>query len=335
MKITKYPIMLLAGVAAMFASCDDKEATQPTAAISVDKYHYEVNESMQLRFIGNADNVVVYPGDENHDYELRTEANSGLVVNKGLLTYAYPKPGVYHVVCVATNHEDAGNSILSDTTSVWVTVTDDVNTIKDVTVSVLNINEVYAELMNETDWRIALPRKVRYNKKDVNLSLRNQRLAIYQDSPSATVKLKEAGASDDEYKQNTYTTKYDLAKVFDIRSTAGSGGVRDYRLYTLYYGEFKSFKLAGVTGKVERNEYDYSTYVIDMEVPAGTDLTAVAPEFTLNDPATEKVFIGDEEQVSGTPVDFTSPVTYRFVTSHADNPAITVEAICKVTVTVK
>jgi len=43
MKITKYPIMLLAGVAAMFASCDDKEATQPTAAISVDKYHYEVN----------------------------------------------------------------------------------------------------------------------------------------------------------------------------------------------------------------------------------------------------------------------------------------------------
>ena len=335
MKITKYSIMLLAGVAAMFASCDDKEATQPTAAISVDKYHYEVNESMQLRFIGNADNVVVYPGDETHDYELRAEANSGLVVNKGLLTYAYQKPGIYHVVCVATNHEDAGKSLLSDTTSVWVTVTDDVNTLRGVSVSVLNINEVSADLVNETDWRIAVPRKVRYNGKDVNLALRNQRLTIYQDSPSATVVIKEKDAPEEDYKPNLSTSKYDLAKVWDIRSTAGSGGVRNYRLYTLYYGEFKSFKLAGVTGQVERHESDYSTYTIDMEVPAGTDLTAVAPEFTLNDPATEKVFIGDEEQVSGTPVDFTSPVTYRFVTSHADNPAITVEAVCKVTVTVK
>ena len=194
MKITKYSIMLLAGVAAMFASCDDKEATQPTAAISVDKNHYEVNESMQLRFIGNADNVVVYPGDETHDYELRTEANSGLVVNKGLLTYAYQKPGIYHVVCVATNHEDAGNSLLSDTTSVWVTVTDDVNTIKDVSVNVLNINEVYADLMNDKDWRLALSRKVLYKGKDVNVALRNQRLSIYQDSPSASVVVRVGSA---------------------------------------------------------------------------------------------------------------------------------------------
>lgn len=335
MKITKFSIMLLAGVAAMFASCDDKEATQPTAAISVDKYRYEVNESMQLRFIGNADNVVVFTGDETHDYELRTEANTGLVVNKGLLTYAYQKPGIYHVVCVATNHEDAGNSLLSDTTSVWVTVTDDVNTIKDVTVSVLNINEVYADLVNDKDWRLALPRKVRYNKKDVNLALRNQRLSIYQDSPSATVVLKEETAPEEDFKPNMSSSRYDLAKVFDIRSTAGSGGVRDYRLYTIYYGEFKAFKLAGVTAKLERSEYDYSTCAINIEVPAGTDVTALAPDFTLNDPANDRVFIGDVEQTSGTAVDFTTPVTYRLVSTHASNPAITVESTCVVTVTVK
>lgn len=335
MKITKYSIMLLAGVAAMFASCDDKEATQPTAAISVDKNHYEVNESMQLRFIGNADNVVVYPGDETHDYELRTEANSGLVVNKGLLTYAYQKPGIYHVVCVATNHEDAGNSLLSDTTSVWVTVTDDVNTIKGVSVNVLNINEVYADLVNDKDWRLALSRKVLYRGSDWNVALRNQRLSIYQDSPSASVVLKEESAPEEDYKPNMSASRYDLAKVFDIRSTAGSGGVRDYRLYTLYYGEFKTFKLAGVTAKLERSEYDYSTCTINIEVPAGTDITAIAPDFTLNDSANEKVFIGDVEQTSGTAVDFTSPVTYRFVATHASNPAITVESTCVVTVTVK
>ena len=84
MKFQKFPIFLLAGAALLLASCEDETAEQPTAAISVDKYKYEVNESMTLRFIGNADNVVVYPGDQNHDYELRDQSNIGLVVNKGI-----------------------------------------------------------------------------------------------------------------------------------------------------------------------------------------------------------------------------------------------------------
>ena len=333
MKLFKYSICLMAGAALVLASCEDKTAEQPTAAIRVDKNHYEVNESMTLHFIGNADNVVVYPGDENHDYELREQSNSGLVVNKGLLTYSYQVPGIYHVVCVATNHEDAGQSIKSDTTSVWVTVTDDANAIEDVSMNVLNRNEVYADLLNDTDWRIAVPRKVRFNNKDVALALKNQSITIYQESASASVVLKEEGAPEEDYKAQGSTTKYDLSKVFDIRSTAASGGVRDYRLYTVYYGEFKTFSLAGVSATVGRSEYDYTVYTIDLKVPAGTDLASIAPEFTLNDPANEKVFIGDVEQTSGTPVDFTSPVTYRFVANHPGNPAITAESTCVVTVT--
>lgn len=320
-------------MAAFLTSCEDKEATQPTAAISVDKNHFEVNESMTVRFIGDAENVVVYPGDESHDYELREQNNTGLVVNKGLMTYSYQNPGVFHVVCVATNHEDAGNSIKSDTTSVWITVTDDVNTVKDVTVNVLNINEVFADLVNDTDWRLGVPRKVRYNNKDVTLALKNQRLTIYQDSPSASVLIKQEGAPEEDFAANASNSKYDLSNVFDIRCTAGSGGTRDYRLYTLYYGEFKSFTLAGVKATIGRSEYDYSTYTIDLQVPAGTDLSSIAPTFTLNDPDNEKVYIGDVEQTSDTPVDFTSPVTYRFVTKAATNPAITLESTCVVTVT--
>ena len=38
--------------------------------------------------------------------------------------------------------------------------------------------------------------------------------------------------------------------------------------------------------------------------------------------------------MSGTTVqDFTQPVTYRFVASHPDNPDITTESTCVVTVT--
>lgn len=330
-----YLALLPAAFGAMFASCSEQVATQPTAAIAVEGNEFEVNESMTLHFTGTADNVVVYPGDKGHDYELRRESNTGLVVNKGLLTYAYTSPGVYKVVCVATNHENAGQSLLSDTTSVWVTVTDNVNTIKDITVSVLNINEVYAIPVNDTDWCLPLPRKVRYNKKDVPASMSNQRLTIYQDSPSASVVIKEAGTPDENFKPNLSSSKYNLAKVFDIRSTAGSGGVRNYRLYTLYYGEFKTFKLAGVAATLERNEYSYSTSAMNLELPSGTDLKALVPEFTLNAPDNEKVYVGNREITPGTAVDFTSPVTFRFVATHAENGAVAVESHCTVTATVK
>ena len=99
------------------------------------------------------------------------------------------------------------------------------------------------------------------------------------------------------------------------------------------YGEFETFEMLGVTGTLTRSEFDYSTIKIDLEVPAGSDVSAVAPTFTLYE--NTKVYVGDAEQVSGTTVqDFTQPVTYRFVASHPENPAITTESTCVVTVTV-
>ena len=102
-------------VIAAFTACEDDEATQPHAAMSVGKYIYDTNETMKIHFTGSAENVVIYTGDTDHDYELREASNYGLVVNKGLFTYSYQQPGTYKVVCVATNHTDAGNSIKRDT----------------------------------------------------------------------------------------------------------------------------------------------------------------------------------------------------------------------------
>ncbi len=90
-----------------------------------------------------------------------------------------------------------------------------------------------------------------------------------------------------------------------------------------------------MAGTVGRSEYDYTVYTIDLEVPAGTDLTAVAPEFTLY-AENEKVYIGETAQQSGvSKADFSSPVTYRFVTVDPENPAVTLESTCVVTATVK
>lgn len=71
-------------IAAALTACSDEKATQPTASIAADSTTAEVNTSVTVHFTGEADNVVIFPGDESHDYELREESNTGLVVNKGL-----------------------------------------------------------------------------------------------------------------------------------------------------------------------------------------------------------------------------------------------------------
>lgn len=319
-------ILGLMATSLMMVSCDDETATQPVSAISVDKNTVEVNESMTVHFIGDADNVVVYTGDTDHDYELRKESNTGLVVNKGVLTYSYTTPGIYKVVCVATNHADVGKSLLTDTCSVYVKVIDDITEIEKLSAPQVLYDEVFADQINDTDWLMALPRKIKYKTSAPSVSMQ-QKLKFYIPSVTTTVTINgEPFASND---------KYDLSSPLDIVTHSNEGTSRSYRLYTLNYGEFKTFKLAGVTGKIDRTEYDYSYYEINMELPAGTDLTSLVPEFTLY-ADNEKPYIGDAPQTSGvTAVDFSAPVVYRFVTTDATNPAVSVESTCKVTVTLK
>lgn len=324
MKFKTTVCLILAGLTTMLTACDDEKATQPTAAVSIEKNLLEVNESMTVHFVGNADNVVVYPGDSGHDYELRQESNTGLVVNKNLLTYSYSAPGTYKVVCVATNHADEGQSILTDTCSVFVKVIDDCTEIEKISTTAL-YDEVFAEQLNPQDWLLAMPRKIKYKTSSPSVSL-NQKLKFY--IPSTATKVYIDGA---DFNANS---KYNLAQTHAIRLVSNEGASQDYNLYTLNYGEFKSFKAAGVTGTITRTEYDYSYFEINLEVPAGTDLTKLAPEFTLY-AENEKVYIGDTEQTSGTMVDFTNPVTYRFVVASTEKPEVSVESTCVVTITSK
>ena len=310
----------------LFSACEDVEVLQPHAAVSVegDQYVYDINETMEVHFIGQAENVVIYTGDSTHNYELRDQSNYGLVVNKGLFTYSYQTPGNYKVVCVATNHGDAGSIIKTDTCSFMVRVVDDDTTIERLSAPRVIYDEVFADALNDTDWLLSLPRKILYNGADRNLSL-NQRLKFYINSSSTSVFIDGEAFSE--------TANYDLEQVLDITVRSYEGTERPYRLYTLNYGEFETFEMLGVAATLTRSEFDYSTIEINLEVPAGSDLSAVAPTFTLYE--NTKVYVGDAEQVSGTTThDFTQPVTYRFVASHPDNPDITIESTCVVTVTV-
>lgn len=324
MKRYIFPLMAFALV---MASCEDDKAEKPTAAISIDKTTLEINESMMVRFHGSADNVVVYTGDTDHDYELRDQSNTGLVVNKGVISYSYSTPGTYKVVCVAVNHEDAGKSVETDTCSMYVKVIDDNTEINSISAPQVLYDEVFARRLTDSDWMMAIPRKIRFRGKDAKIQM-HQLLKFY--IPSLTTEIMVNGEAFNA------RTRYKLDQVQQITAKSHQGTTRDYKLYTVNYGEFETFKLAGVEGKIERTEFDYSYFEINMELPAGTDLKALVPEFTLYDAANEKVFIGDAPQVSGsTAVDFSSPVTYRFEASHKDNPAVKVESTCVVNVTLK
>ena len=307
----------------LMASCSDEKATQPTAAFTVDTNKLNINESLTVHFTGNADNVVIFPGDAGQDYDLIKENNTGLVVNKGLFTYAYSTPGVYKMVCVATNHANEGLSLLSDTCSTWIRVIDDVTEIEKISAYPVVRDEIFATQSNDTDWLMAFPRKMRFQSSNPAVTL-SRKLKFY--IPSQSTKIYVDG---EEYKS---TKSYNLANVLSITAESYEGTKREYKLHTLYYGEFNTFDVAGVKGTIERDAFDYNNYVMNLTAPAGTDLTGVKPEFTLF-ADNEKVYIGEEEQKSGiSTVDFTNPVTYRFVTTSTVNPGISVESTCVVNI---
>ncbi len=313
----------LLALALVMAACSDEVAEQPRAAIELDKNIAEINESLVMRFTGSADNVVVFPGDEGQDYERLSEGNSGLVVNKGLFTYAYSTPGTYKLVCVATNHANEGLSLLSDTCSVWVRVIDDVTEITRLSAPQVLYDEVFASLHGDKDWVLALPKRMRFSNSDRNVAL-NQRLKFYIPSQSTQVFI-----DGEPYQSNT---RYNLANMLEVKTVSNEGSERVYKLHTLNYGEFSTFSLAGVRGTLQRTEFDYSYSELDITLPAGTDVTALAPEFTLSGDNVRVYVDGIEQQTGVSTQDFTTPVTYRFVTTSTADPSISVESTCKVTV---
>ena len=239
MKTLKTTIFLMLAAAA-FTACDSEdEATQPTAKIEIEQDTYNINESMTVHFTGNAENVVIYTGDSGHDYELREQSNTGLVVNKGLFTYAYTTPGVYKVVCLVTNHSNEGQVVMRDTCSAYVRVTDDVTQLDRISAPAVYYDEVFADNLGGGNWLMVLPRKLLYKNKTLTVPLK-QKLKFYIESSTSTIAIDGA-----DYNS---TTKYDLASTHEITVTSNEGTVATNKLLTLNYAIFKSFALLGKTG---------------------------------------------------------------------------------------
>ena len=309
----------------LLASCDNEKIDTPIARVTVDKTQLEINESMTVLFEGVADQVVIYPGDDSHVYELREENNTGLVVNKGRFTYAYDTPGDYKAVCVATTYGEKGLSLQTDTCSFQVKVVSDDTRILRLSCPQVLYDEVYAENVEDNVWLMRLPRKVIYNGREISQTL-SQKLKFYLGSSTSTVSINGNAFSE--------STKYNLASPLQIEVQSYSGPKADYVLRAINYPEFKSLKIGNVTAKITRDTYDYTKFSATVELPASTELTTLIPVFTLMS-TTETAYIDGVEQVSDESiVDFSKPVVYRLVSVMEDG-GYTAEAFVTVNVVLK
>ena len=308
--ISKIFYMLLLAVVPGLTSCSDEneEARTPQAVVTVNQTDLDINESMVIHFQGVADQVVVYTGDESHDYSLRNESNTGFVVNKGLFTYSYSVPGTFKVVVLATTYDTyMGNGLRTDTTSFYVTVKDDVTELGQV-YSTITPNVYYASLVNESDWVMCLPTKLVYNNREVTLNAKRQRLSFEIASDSSKIYVDDV----------IYSTKnyYDLTQPHDIRVESDFGSIRNYRLYTMIYPEFKSVKLNGVSGKLVRDAFNQDSQVYQFTLPKGT--TGPVIEYMLDGDGT---FLADGVSLeSGSRINLDSSFTLYRV--NADNDAV-------------
>ena len=320
MKIVK-KILLGLFLLLFFVCCKEEEVRTPLAEITVNKTMFGINETMVINFTGVADQVVIFPGDDMQNYDFRKESNTGLVVNKNLFTYAYLVPGVYKVVCVASVYNDLAVDLKHDTCSFIVNVVDDQTEIDQISCPQIIYDEVFAQKLENDNWLMVLPRRIRYNNANPAISL-EQRLRFYIQSDSTKVFV-----NGNEFSS---TVRYDLSSTTDILVRSHFGTERPYKLFTINIPEFNTFRLLGATGTLVRNEFNYSTFFMDVTLPTGTDITNITPEFETFLP-TEKVYIGNIEQISGTTsVDFSQTVTYRLISMLNNNPEMQTESFVTV-----
>ncbi len=298
-------------------------APTPNIQVAINKTQLEINESMELSFTGTADQVVVYTGDESHDYELRSQSNTGFVVNKGRFSYSYSTPGTYKVVYIASTYTERATDLKQDTCSFYVQVIDDHTEIQRLSCPQVIYDEVFAEAIDDTNWLMRLPRKIKFSTSTPSVSL-SQRLDFDLASDSTKVYLNGV--------EWVSTKKYDLSSPIDIKVVSDFGSTRDYKLYTMQYPEFETFSIAGVEGTIGRNEFDYSDYTMTVTLPAGTDVSNIAPVFTTYS-ENEKVYLNNQEQHSGSSAaNFTDGVTYTLRSTIEGMPSMVTESTFKVNI---
>lgn len=314
--------LLLIFIAGTWVSCSDENegARTPIASATISETNLEINQSMEIKFTGVADQVVVYTGDEGHNYDLKEEENNtGLAVSKGLFTYSYRVPGTFKVVVLASTYDTyMGNSLRTDTMTFTVKVKDDVTTI-DKVYSKITPNVYYAENANNDNWVLRLPTKQVYKSREVKLNAKRQRLSFDIASDSSKIYI------DDELWNSKYF--YDLTQTHNIKVTSDFGSERNYKLYNLIYPEFDNIKLNNVSGKLLREPFDQDVQIYQFALPENTSPNSLIAEFAIDGEGT--FFVNGKAVKSGDVIDISANNVYTIVRVHPEDSSIKATTIVK------
>lgn len=312
------------GAAVVLWGCDsdgwlDDIYVAPTAAFTTDKTEYEVLESVRFTNAGAGSSFVVWTGNPGHTYGV--EGDTGFAAGSdGSFVYSYDEPGEYEVVWVAS-------SVNSDKTPVYatararITVTDRSGGLDRFVISNLYRMREYAGTVyyNAVGTFVSPDTLVcpviwdAWREARVN-SLKALQLIDFQlTSSSATFSwLDKAAGELKPLKSGISTSRivnfieegHPAVQQFVV--TTSTGNETKYYVAPVLMPAFTEFSINGVKGKIERDIAYYDRYDVTVTLPAGTDATALKPEFVvmnndaaLLDGSDLKVTVDGREAVSG------------------------------------
>ncbi|MEL6135308.1 MAG: hypothetical protein AAFR59_18275, partial [Bacteroidota bacterium] len=349
MKRTYYYAIYFLSCCIFTSSCDfdDPAFIEPVSSFSLNKSDVEVFEILTLTNEGQGQFYAVFTGDAGHRFSRRDSGDVGFKTDvNGNFTYSYAEAGTYTLTFVATGYRLETGEKVEKISEATITVTDpDISSIEmtrfEIVNSAVNNNKFLdpitflfkdyrktADTIDQENLKIGISfyRPTRMGEirgggfnsfqlpADINI-IPDIQLSI----PSRTVQLEIDGTDAFVSGQTRiiHDTEDDLRfqeKSYTIVNQQGQR--KSYTVCPMIIPEFSSFSVEGQSGLLNLSAGAYTEFFVQIDVPDGTDVSNISPEWSLLDAENIEVFVNGELQTSGqSPQDFTNPVIYTLVYS--------------------
>ena len=315
----------------LFTACDpnnylDSLYVAPTAQFDVPGTNFEVFESVVFTNKGAGQYFVVYPGDKGHVYG--ETGNTGFPTNSdGSFSYSYNEPGTYKVVWVASSINKEGNQEMQ-TASVtiniiamnggldWLSI---YNIYKLDEYSTGGVNVFYTSYGEFVSPDTILCPILYASWRDATINTIKAKQLVNFELSSTTSKMFWVNNGEEKGIVSMATgsrivefMKDNKLAIQNFRVRTASDIASDYYVAPVMMPQFTEFKINGVKGTITRSISYYEVFDIEVNLPTGTDLTQLTPDFivmnndiNLLDGTNCRVSINGTEQISGTSsVDF-------------------------------
>jgi len=327
----------------------------PDAGFEINKTVYDVHESVYFVNTGKGQHFVVYPGDSLHVFN--QPFNQGYATaSDGTFSYAYNEPGEYTAVWIASSINNR-NEIIESIDSMKISVVAKDGGLDRFTVfNIYKMPEypgsVFFSSVGEfiapdtlmcpvffDSWRPSLTVNSFKAPQLINFSLSSSLSKFYWVDGGVEKEIR-SGLSSSRIVKFLSGGKMSIQKF--IVKTA-SGFTSEYYVAPVIIPKMTKYTVNGKNGVITRDIAYYNKFIIDLTLPAGTDLTSLKPDFEImnNDPdlidgTNITISLNEESQTSGVSiVDATSKkLQYKLIATMPGytNPKLIRETIVDVVI---